>query len=278
MNDLPKEIQRKINRYEPVETDGITLYPVRVEEYDEFLLAKPALEFLQQSLPVALMSVPILQAFYAMDLESIRDEQKPTGLLGSSLLLLALAMRMGEGDEPERRIRRFCLIPNPEDQMRLKYIAFTTDGEEMHTITPITFQRWKPILAAQNGVELLPDDVNPELVQAEKDVLLKQSLNLETGMSALVSGVAALSGADEADIYSWPILKLQNRQSALKRAMDYIICGVGEAQGTKWKQGNPCPHPFFDRAREGSAGTIGLDSYLGGAGARVVKSQQTAEG
>lgn len=278
MNDLPKEIQRKINRYEPVETDGITLYPVRVEEYDEFLLAKPALEFLQQSLPVALMSVPILQAFYAMDLESIRDEQKPTGLLGSSLLLLALAMRMGEGDEPERRIRRFRLIPNPEDQMRLKYIAFTTDGEEMHTITPITFQRWKPILAAQNGVELLPDDVNPELVQAEKDVLLKQSLNLETGMSALVSGVAALSGADEADIYSWPILKLQNRQSALKRAMDYIICGIGEAQGTKWKQGNPCPHPFFDRAREGSAGTIGLDSYLGGAGARVVQSQQTAEG
>ncbi len=277
MNDLPKQIQRNINRYEPVETDGIALYPVRVEEYEDFLLAKPALEFLQQSLPVALMTVPILQAFYTLDVESVMDEQQPTGLLGSALLLLALALRIGEGDAPEKRIRRFHIVPYPEDPRRLKMIAFSLDGEEVHTITPAMFQRWKPILAAQNGVELLPDDANPELVQAEKDVLLKHSLNLDTSMESLVSSVAALSGVEEAEVYDWPILKLQNRQNALKRAMDYIICGVGEASGTKWKQGNPCPHPYFDRIKDGSLGAIGLDSYLGGAGAEAVQRTQMLE-
>lgn len=275
MNDLPRPIQQKINRYEPVETDGITLYPIRVEEYEDFLLAKPALEFLQQSLPVALMSVPILQAYYAMDIESVFDEQAPTGLLGSTLLLLALALRLGEGEEPEKRIRRFRIVPYPNDTKRLRMIAFSTDGEEINTMTPAMFQRWKPIIAAQNGVELLPDDANPELVQAEKDVLRKRSLNLDTNMESLVCGVATLSGAEEADIYSWPILKLQNRQNAIKRAMDYLICGVGESQGTKWKLGNPCPHPFFDRVKEGSLGAIGLDSYLGGAGAEAVRSQES---
>ena len=277
MNDLPRPIQQKINRYEPVETDGIALYPIRVEEYEDFLLAKPALEFLQQSLPVALMSVPILQAYYAMDIESVFDEQAPTGLLGSTLLLLALALRLGEGEEPEKRIRRFRIVPYPNDTRRLRLIAFSLDGEEIHTMTPAMFQRWKPIIAAQNGVELLPDDANPELVQAEKEVLKKHSLNLDTNMESLVCGVAALSGAEEAEIYSWPILKLQNRQNAIKQAMDYIICGVGESQGTKWKLGNPCPHPFFDRVREGSLGTIGLDSYLGGAGAEAVRSQEAKE-
>lgn len=273
MNDLPRHIQRRIDRYEPVETDGLTLYPVRVEEYEDFLLARPALDFLQQSLPVALMSVPILQAFYAMDIESVQDSQAPTGLLGSSLLLLALALRIGEEEEPEKRIRRFQIIPRPDDPKRLKYLYFTVDGEEIHTITPASFQRLRPILAAQNGVEILPDDTNPELLQAERDVLMKHSMNLNTSMESLVSGVAALSGVEEAEVYTWPILKLQNRQSALRRVLDYVVCGIGEASGTTWKNGNPCPHPFFDRVKEGSLGTIGLDTYLGGAGARAVQAQ-----
>lgn len=273
MNDLPRHIQRCIDRYEPVETDGLTLYPVRVEEYEDFLLARPALDFLQQSLPVALMSVPILQAFYAMDIESVQDSQSPTGLLGSSLLLLALALRIGEEEEPEKRIRRFQIIPHPDDPKRLKYLYFTVDGEEIHTVTPASFQRLRPVLAAQNGVEILPDDTNPELLQAERDVLMKHSMNLDTSMESLVSGVAALSGVEEAEVYTWPILKLQNRQSALRRVLDYVVCGIGEASGTTWKNGNPCPHPFFDRVKEGSLGTIGLDTYLGGAGARAVRAQ-----
>lgn len=276
-NDLPRDIQQKIRRYEPIETDGITLYPVRVEEYEDFLLARPALDFLQQSLPVALMSVPILQAYYAMDLESAMDGQKTTGLLGRSLLLLALALRLGEGEDAQERIRRLKVVPYPNDVKRLRGIAFTPDGEELVTVTPAMFQRWKPILAAQNGIELLPDDANPELVQAEKDVLSRNSLNLKASLEELVDAVAALSGREEAEIYSWPILKLQNRQSALKRTMDYIICGVGEAMGTKWRHGNPSPHPFFEREKEGSAGLIGLDRYLGGAGAEAVRSQQNGE-
>lgn len=274
MTDLPKQIAQKVQRYEPVETDGMTLYPIRVEEYEEFMIARPAIDFLQQSLPVALMNMPTLQAYYAIDVESVMDNQPTTGLLGRAMLFLALALRIGVGREPEARARMLRPKPDPRDVKRIKGVYATTDGEDVHLITPAMFQRWKPILAAQNGIELLPDDTNPELTKAEEDALGKNAPEMEASVEMLVASVAAMSGVEETDIYDWPILKLQNRQRSLKRAMDYIICGIAETQGTKWRRGNPNPSPFFDRVRNDSAGAIALGEYLNGAGARAVREQE----
>ena len=38
MNELPLSILRSVRTYEPIITDGLTLYPVLVEEYDSFLI------------------------------------------------------------------------------------------------------------------------------------------------------------------------------------------------------------------------------------------------
>ncbi len=275
MYDLPKKTVQCIERFEPVDMEGLRLWPIRVGEYDEFLMASPAIDFLQQSLPVALMSMPLLQAYYAIDVESVIDEQLPYGFLSRAMLFLALALRLGEGMEPERRIGLLHPVPMPGDGKRLKALVFSPDGEELLQITPAAFQRLRPVLAAQNGIELLPDDTNPVLAETEREVRRRNAPKLNSEVSALVASVAVFSGAEETDIYDWPILKLLNRQQALKRAMDYLICGIGESQGGKWKNGNPVPNPFFERVRESGGGVIALDEYMNGAAADAVERQQS---
>lgn len=263
MSDIPKKYLRQIRRYEPVETEGLTLYPILVDEYEEYLLARSAIEFMQQALPMSMVNIPILQAYFLLDSQSIKDEKIPTGLMARSVLFLALSLRIGKGLPVEKRIGLFR--PRVSENGKLKSIMFSPDGEEICEITPAMFQRLRPILAEQNGLTIPEEDANPALVEAEEELAKKKAPNLEMNPESLISSVAALSGVDENEIYDWPIAKLQSRQRALHRAIDYIICGVGEAQGTKWKKGNPCPHPFFDRKKEGSAAKVALTEFAGGA-------------
>ena len=67
MSEIPTKYLKQIRRYEPVEMDGLRFYPILVEEYEEYLMARSAIEFMQQSLPRALVNSPILQAYYALD-------------------------------------------------------------------------------------------------------------------------------------------------------------------------------------------------------------------
>ena len=263
MSDIPTKYLKQIRRYEPVETDGMTFYPILVDEYEEYLLARSAIEFMQQALPMSMVNIPILQAYFLLDSQSIKDEKIPTGLMARSVLFLALSLRIGKGLPVEKRIGLFR--PRISENGKLKSIMFSPDGEEICEITPSMFQRLRPILAEQNGLTIPEEDANPALVEAEEELAKKKAPNLDMNPESLISSVAALSGVDEKEIYDWPIAKLQSRQRAIHRAIDYIICGIGEAQGTKWKKGNPCPHPFFDRKKEGSAAKVALTEFAGGA-------------
>lgn len=269
MSDIPEKYLKQIRRYEPVDTEGMRFYPILVEEYEEFLLARSAIDFMQQRLPRMMVNMPILQAYYMLDSQSIEDEQIPTGLMARALLFLALSLRLGQGLPVENRIALFR--PRISESGRLKSLLFSPDGEEICEITPAAFQRLRPILAAQNGLEIQPDDANPALVDAEQELAKKKAPELVTEPESLVASVAALSGADEKEIYEWPIAKLLNRQRAIHRALDYLICGIGEAQGTKWKKGNPCPNPFFDRKKEGSAAKVALTEFASGAALNAVR-------
>lgn len=271
MNQIPASIQSKIRRYAPVDIDGVTLYPVTVDEYDAFNQARPAIEFVQQSLPVAYVSMPLLQAFYSIDMESLSDAKLPSGLFARAILFLALALRLGRGDSTENRLRRFKVRVSPNDVKRLVAISFEIDGEERYDITPVKFQRWLPILAAQNGIALADATDNPALLKAEEVIQAKKGIDVDVSLEAAVSSVALFSGVDDESIYDWPILKLTHRRQALQRAMDYMICGIGEAQGAKWKHGNPVPSPFFPRKKEGSVAAIPMSEFAGGAAQDAIK-------
>lgn len=269
MSELPVHIQRAVRKYEPVVTDGLTLYPVLVREYEEFLIARPALEVLHQSLPVALMRMPLLSALYRMDYDAAMSGEQPTGLFSRALLGLALSLRLGEGLETKERLEQFHLAVERDSPGTLAHISFAIGGEDFE-IKPEQYGTMRKIIAAQNGVKLESDHADPELVKAEKDLAELNGTNLDASIDDLISAIAALTGADEGDIEKWPILKLQRRQTSFQRLLDYVICGFGQVNGTTWKGGNPHPSPFFNRTSEGFGAHMALGDFAGGAGERAV--------
>lgn len=248
--DLPLHIQKSIRRYEPIETEGLTLFPVLCGEWDEWLMARPALEFLQQSLPVAFLSKPLLQVYFELDYlpALLGQASAASGLWDSAMMALALALRLGSGLKPEERKYLFSPIVDRDNPAKLRAVrAVGADGKEIE-ITPIRFRRLRPLIAEQNGLKLESDDANPEMVLAER-TMNGAGENLDVSFEQMVASVAALSGMDEAEIYQWPIRKLLIRSDSILRALDYLVCGVGGAFGGFGKNGNPCPHPFFEKKK-----------------------------
>ncbi len=271
MQDLSPEMAKAVRRFEPIKTEGLTLYPICVKEINEFTTARPAIEFMQQSLPVALLSKPLLQAYYQMELDAAANGQPGSGLFYKSILFLLLALRAGEGLTAEKRMELVELEPNEKDPMRLKSVLVFAGGE-IKRITPMQFQRLRPILAAQNGIELVSENANPELVQAERDLAEMNAPNLLYDVKALKATIATVSGADESDMEDWPILKLMCRRDAVQRLVGYITCSFAEAQGGKWKHGNPYPSPLYDREIDYCGGLIDMSTFAGGAGMRAVQN------
>ncbi len=269
--ELPFKIKRAVRRYETITAEGLNLYPVRVSEYDDWCIARPAIEAMQQAFPVKYLSMPLLSAMYRMDYEAMISGQQPSGLFQRALLAIALAVRLGEGETPDERIKRFRILADEKDLGKLKGIRFWSGGDEMITITPIQFQRLRPIIAAQNGVELVSDDANPELVQAERDIQDASGEKLDADIYTLIASVAALSNIEEAEIDDWPILKLMTRSDSFKRVMDYVLCGMMTAQGAKWPRGNPAPHPYFPPVQKGSAALVSVQDF--GRGVMPLKSK-----
>ena len=278
MNELPSYMQRLIDCYKPIETDGFVLYPIRVVNYPEFLIAKQAIGFVIQTLPIEMMSMPVLSAFYQIDYEKIINGEQASGLFASALIAIALALRLNQGEEDaEAMFKRMTVIPKASDQSKLECVKFTLDGIEEKVLTPVQFARLRPIIAAQNGIHLANELDNPELLQAEEDLANAKAPKLDYKVANLVSAAAALTGKDEDEIYGWPILKLTNRLSSFKRILDYVICGIGEAQGTSWKGGNPSPHPWFDKIKESSSALMPMGDFMGGAGYQAMKDAGALE-
>ena len=145
MQDLSLEMAKAVRRFEPIETEGLTLYPIQVKDIDEFTTARPAIEFMQQSLPVAMLSKPLLQAYYTLELDAAKTGQPGSGLFYKCILFLLLAMRVGNGLPAEKRIELVDLELQANDPTRLKSVLIFANGE-VKRITPMQFQRLRPIL------------------------------------------------------------------------------------------------------------------------------------
>lgn len=272
--NLSFEIKKSIRKYEPIEIDGLTLYPITVDRYEEFLFARRSLDFLQQSLPVNLMSVPLLDAYYRMDIQAVENGEPGSGLFTAAIMLLGLALRLTPNGDAEQILNSFQIVADRNDTSRLKCLRFTLNGEEIHQISPVQFTRLRPILAAQNGVELESTDANPELIEADHDLAVKNAPDLEMSVEAMVNAAALLTGKDEGEIMDWAILKLENRLSSAKKFFDYMICGIGAAQGTSWTGGNPSPHPWFERKKKKDGGLISVEKFANGQGLQAIRNAE----
>lgn len=273
MNELPFAIQKAVRKYENIEVDGFVLAPILVREYDDFLIGCPALETLHQSLPVAFMRVPLLTAYYQMDYAAALRGEQPVGLFTRALIILALSLRLGEGQEIMERVKMFNVVVDRNDPQKLLELRYRDENDEEHGIKPVQFKLLRQIIAAQNGVELESDMANPDIVAAKHKMNAASGVSLDANIEDLISAISALSGTDESAIYEWPIRKLNRYADSYRRILEYIVNGIGEASGASWKDGNPTPHPFFKRSHVG-----GLFSPLGAsASGAQVKPPKEAE-
>lgn len=272
MYEIPAHIKQAIDRYEPVEISGLTLYPVRVKEQNELSAAAPSITFMQQTLPVDLMRVPLLTAYYRLAMQAVAQQADGFDLFYRAVLFLTLSLRIGEGRSIKDRVMRLVPIIDKNNPSNLKCLRFTVNGEEIQEITPTQFQRIRPILAAQNGIELVSEDANPELVEAERDILTGSGPQLRVETADEISFVAALDHTEEREIYEWPVLKLKRREKTFSHILDYLICGIAEAQGTKWKEGNPHPHPFYDKIKTTSPALKKLEDVAANGAAKAVQN------
>lgn len=276
MTEIPLEYREAVNTYEPVVMEGIKLYPIRVREYEAYGNARPALDFLQQSLPVRYLSMPLLSAFYAMDVENQKEGRPSDGLFLRALLFLVLALRHRTDLDMDERLRDLFrgVYTSAEDPTVLVEIRFEQDGKE-HSITPVQFQLMRPVLAAQNGIKLYSTDANPELVETERKLAELNGPELDYDIHGLIASLATLTQAEEREIYDWPILKLNRRREALERVLQYLLCGISTAQGAQFKGGNPVPSPFFDRAKRDNGTLIDMGAVTGGRSVTVSKETPT---
>ena len=287
MNGLSPEIERQINRYRPVIFEGLTLYPVTVEHYEIFTNCTPALGFMQQSLPAAMLAKPLISVFFEMELaeahtnkpsgENGEPEDKPGNLFTRSIIALVLALRLGEGQPMQERLKRVLPTFDRKTGKKLQSLILITDGGKPIEISPVKFGRLRPVIAAQNGIEIPPLDANPELVEADRAVRMMNAPKLEMVLEDKVSFVALASGVDENEIYDWPILKFNRRSIAAERVLSYLIYGIGENSGmVKYKNGNPCPSPYFRRKQQ-SLGMVALSEFRRGAEQEINKAHQTEQ-
>ena len=246
-NNLSLQIQREIRQYKPVTVGSLTLYPIKVKDFDSFQLARVSLEALQQSFPVALMSVPFLEAVYRLDYEAAVKGEPVTGLFSSTLLGLALALRLGEGQDVDTRLKQFTVRVDPKKPERIKSVSALLNCEQYIEITPVQYAKMRPIIAAQNGVKQYSEEANPDIVKADRDSA-SQGIQLIGGVEEEIEFVSLLNNTD--DIEDWAILKLHNKANAMKHVLDYVICGINEGAGCSWKGGNPYPHPFLERQED----------------------------
>lgn len=272
MNPLPLHIEKAVSRYQPVEYLGYKLFPIKVREIEEYTQARPAIEFVQRSLPTTYWATPLLSAYFELDLAATRSGETQTGLFSRAVQFLVLALRLGEGLPMEDRLRLMHPIVDPNNIAKLKGLRFLVNGEEQRLMPPEHFQILRPILAAQNGIELEAEDANPELLEAERDIADQNGPKLEFSLHALMSTISTLTGKTLEEMDEWSIAELMDKQKDFNRVLRFVTCAVAEGSGASWKGGNPYPSPFFERIKENSSALIAMESYAGGAGIQAMQN------
>lgn len=262
LHTLPREKRLRIRRGEPIEECGLTLYPIRMDHYEDFLQCKDALSLRLSSLPARIAAMDYMSAVFALELEAIQGKTsaKETGGLFFRLMrLFGLALRKDMNAETINE--SIYYRSGGADSIQIDHFDLSQDGRPPVRITPFEFSTiLRPLIAVQNAIDLPDEAENADLVEAnEIKKRLGGGVPLKMDMDDLVSSVAYLSRVSDAEIMEWSVRDFENRQRAIDRAQRYMIYTQAEMSGmVSFKNGNPYPSWRYDTADD-SLGTTAYD-------------------
>lgn len=250
---LSQEQQTLVREGKPIEWNGLVLFPILMRDYQKFLIAQMGLTAQQQTLPGKYVVMPYLEALYALDYDVRANGGPAAGLFSRVLLFLTLSLRL----EAERQEDGMEYLPvGIQTQMAdpRKLVALKVrQGEAEADITPQNFGQLREILAAQNEIELPDETLNAELVQAERDLAAKNSLNLVPDSEALIYSVSVKTGRPVEEILDWTVRQFVLTERAIDRTTGHLVAALSEAAGAKYKNGNPWPSWKYDRDKHSGA-------------------------
>lgn len=274
MNNVPNSYMKSIRRDKEIEMDGLIFYPILVDEIEEFNQARVAIEFLQQRLPAKYVSMPLLSAYYAYDYDLITETGGASGLFYAAMYFLCLALRIGKGEDAEKRVSRFRIYTDTNDRSKLDYIQFLYNGEQIVKILPYQFSVWRPVLAEQNALEVPDEAADLDLLEAKEVLSSAGAPKLNINTDDMLTSLAIICGCSESEMLDWTIRKLYKRRDAANRIMHFLVTGIGEMSGNvKWKNGNPYPSWCFDKINDFN-GLISMGGYVSNLGNTAVDRTQ----
>lgn len=256
------QISRKsaIRRALPITECGLTFYPITMAHYEIFTQCKDSLTIRLSSLPVKYLTKNYLSALFSLEIDSVTETGKSSGIFQKLIRLLYLSLRI---EITHEKVSKSIYYTMNGDDINLEYIVVDQNGESVK-ITPRDFSsKILRIIAEQNGVELPDQSENIDLVKSNEQLkeLKQQSQKLKVDVNDLIASVAYNSRVSEKEIDTWTIREFEARRNAIERDKKFMLYGQAEMGGmVSFKEGNPYPSWCFDTIDD-SLGGISMSSF-----------------
>ena len=250
-------VKRATLQNKPIEVMGLPFYGITMDRYEEWQSDKSVLLARQSTLPVFCLTMPFIDALFTLDLAALEETSKLAGTMGHILRVMALSLRLPEDSVKNRQI---ALVTH---NMELKGFSVMMPDGMQQFIPKEQFPQIRQIIAWQQGEDVPDESLNDELLEDEKWIAQRNAANLELDFDSLLSSVSLNARLRIADIYGMSILEFEMLRRAIDRDKRYMICGIAENNGTKWKGGNPCPSWCYDRKQADSSTLTHVSKFEG---------------
>ena len=245
-------------RNEPIEKHGLKLWGIKMGRYEEWARCKNVWLARQSTFPVFCISMPFLDAMFALDMDAIDKAGRPQGYLYTIMYVLGMALGLNENC-----VRDGDIYLTSDDEAR-KLTAICVRGYDNgkdFEVTSSMFAEIREIVAWMQGEKIPDESLNDELLETEKDLSERNAPPLKYDLMDLEASVALQYGIRTREVLDWPILEFEMARRAIDRSKKHMICGIGATNGCKWENGNPYPSWCFDREFNGSSALVSQSQF-----------------
>lgn len=254
---LSEKEKSAIRKDERIEKCGLYFYPIEMSDYEMFLFCKDAITLRMGTLPVKYLAMDFMTALLNFEIDSIRQKGENAGLFDRVMRFLHLSLRIGYD---AKTAADELVLAKEGDGVKIDKIALMQNGVK-RDISPLAFSsKIRPLIAAQNGLELPNENDNIELVRAAemKKELGESGVKLKSSADDLIASVAFQSRVREKDVLLWTVREFEARRRAIERDKRFMLCGVANMSGmVSFENGNPAPSWCLD-ALDDELGTMTL--------------------